>query len=102
MCISTRRRRQVQKVLLQILGCQRSTEKRNQIQKHLKENGIATGIHYPTPLPFLEAYNYLHHKPGDFPVAYDYMTKILSLPIYPEISDDQINFVVSKVEEFFS
>ncbi|MBC8489116.1 MAG: DegT/DnrJ/EryC1/StrS family aminotransferase [Bacteroidetes bacterium] len=78
------------------------TEKRNQIQKHLKENGIATGIHYPTPLPFLEAYNYLHHKPGDFPVAYDYMTKILSLPIYPEISDDQINFVVSKVEEFFS
>ena len=77
------------------------TDERESLINFLNGNNISTGIHYPTPLPFLEAYSYLNHKPEDFPVAYDFMNKILSLPIYPEITDDQINFIVSKVEEFF-
>ena len=38
----------------------------------MKNKGIASGIHYPTPLPFLKAYGYLRYKPEDFPIAYDY------------------------------
>ena len=77
------------------------TEKRGQLQKYLRENGIATGVHYPTPLPFLTAYDYLGHKPKDFPVAYDYMDNILSLPMFPELTSDQIEYVCHKIKNFF-
>ena len=77
------------------------TDEREDLINFLNDNDISTGVHYPTPLPFLEAYSYLNHNPEDFPVAYDFMNKILSLPIYPEITDEQINYVVGKVEEFF-
>ena len=76
------------------------TGKRNQLQKHLKENGIATGIHYPTPLPFLKAYDYLGHKPEDFPVAYSYKDKILSLPMFPELSHEQMEYIVDTIKHF--
>ena len=70
---------------------------RNKVQKHLHENGISTGIHYPTALPFLEAYSYLGHTPDDFPVAYDYSKKILSLPIYPELDIKSQKYIKSKL-----
>jgi len=69
------------------------TQKRYELQKYLKEHGIATGIHYPTALPFLEAYSYLGHKPVDFPVAYDYQNQILSLPMFPELTKEQISYI---------
>lgn len=68
---------------------------RSEIQEHLKNNGISSGVHYPTPLPFLKAYEYLHHSPKDFPVAFDYMNKILSLPMFPELSVKQMQFIFS-------
>ena len=68
---------------------------RTEIQANLKANGVSSGIHYPTPLPFLKAYEYLKHTPQDFPVAYDYMGKILSLPLYPELSNHQINYITN-------
>ena len=73
------------------------TEKRNQLHKQLKENGIATGIHYPTPLPFLKAYEYLGHKPEDFPVAYQYKDNIMSLPMFPELSVEKMKYIVDQM-----
>ena len=68
------------------------------VRKILKEKNISTGIHYPTPLPFLKAYSYLNHRHSDFPVAYDYMNKILSLPMYPELSFRTIEVVVEELK----
>jgi dTDP-4-amino-4,6-dideoxygalactose transaminase len=74
---------------------------REELQKYLSERGINVAIHYPTPLPFLPAYKYLNHQPSDFPIAYDYMNKILSLPMYPELDRDQINYIVDAVNLFY-
>jgi len=77
-------------------------EKREELQVFLKSKGIQTGIHYPNPLPFLDAYKYLNHSQSDFPQSYEYKGKILSLPIYPEITIDQINYVCDSIKEFFN
>ena len=61
--------------------------------KLLGEKGIATGIHYPTPLPYLKAYEKFNHQPNDFPVSYRQMDKILSLPMFPELTKEQIDYV---------
>lgn len=66
---------------------------RDKIISVLEQNGIGNGIHYPMPLPFLKAYEYLAHKPSDFPVAYEYKNSILSLPMYPELSTSQMDTV---------
>jgi dTDP-4-amino-4,6-dideoxygalactose transaminase len=76
-------------------------KKRKELIEFLKKHGIQTAIHYPTPLPFLKAYNYLNYKKEDFPVSHDYQNKILSLPIYPELSLNKINFVCEKIKEFY-
>lgn len=76
------------------------TERRDELQSHLKEKRILTGIHYPTPLPFLKAYDYLGHKPEDFPVAYEYQDKILSLPMYPELTEEMIRYVADHAREY--
>lgn len=66
---------------------------RNEKMEQLKQSGVQTAIHYPTPLPFLKAYQYLNHQHKDFPIAARQMDKILSLPMYPELSEDQIDYV---------
>jgi len=73
------------------------TPKRDELQKHLKAFGIASGIHYPTALPFLRAYDYLEHKPDDFPVAYQYQDEILSLPMFPELQNSVLKYIVSTI-----
>jgi dTDP-4-amino-4,6-dideoxygalactose transaminase len=77
------------------------TEKRDELAAHLKTNGIATQIHYPTALPFMPAYRYLGHAPEDFPVAGWAQNKILSLPMYPELDEEKIAYVCDAVREFF-
>ena len=74
------------------------TKKREQLQKYLKENGVSTGIHYPMPLPFLKAYDYLRHKPEDFPVAFKYKDEILSLPIFPELVKKDIHYIMQLIK----
>jgi dTDP-4-amino-4,6-dideoxygalactose transaminase len=78
------------------------TLQRNALQVFLKEYGIETQIHYPVPLPFVKAYQYLNHKPADFPIAFQYQSEILSLPMYPELTNEEIQYVVSKIKEFYS
>jgi dTDP-4-amino-4,6-dideoxygalactose transaminase len=77
-------------------------ENRDGLAQHLKECNIETAIHYPTALPNLPAYEYLGHLFDSFPVASAYQNQILSLPIYPELSREQINYVVESIRIFYS
>ena len=78
------------------------TKRRDQLKDYLNERGIETAIHYPAALPFLKAYEYLGHKPADFPVAYAYQSEILSLPMYPELGEAEIAYVCDAVNSFFT
>jgi dTDP-4-amino-4,6-dideoxygalactose transaminase len=78
------------------------TERRDALKKHLAEAGIATVLNYPKALPFYPAYDYLGHQPSDFPVAYGHQSRILSLPIYPEMTDEMIGYVAGSIKEFFN
>tara|TARA_B100002051_G_C16714953_1_gene628789 strand:- start:860 stop:1969 length:1110 start_codon:yes stop_codon:yes gene_type:complete len=77
------------------------TKWRDDLAKYLNINNISTGIHYPNPLPFLDAYRYLSHKPKDFPVSFSMKNEILSLPMYPELQNEEIEFVVDNINNFF-
>ena len=77
-------------------------EKRDALKNYLKSKGISVGIHYPIALPNLKAYRYLNHLESDFPIATSYQNKILSLPIYPEITKEQQDYVIDAVFEFFN
>jgi dTDP-4-amino-4,6-dideoxygalactose transaminase len=72
---------------------------RNGLQKFLNSRGVSTMLNYPRALPFYPAYSYLGHTPADFPVAHDHQDRILSLPIYPEMTDEMIRYVVDCVAE---
>lgn len=78
------------------------TEKRDELQAHLTEKGIGTAIHYPTPLPFMEAYSYLGHTEEEFPVCRKNQDEILSLPMYPELTKEQMDYVVETIDQFFN
>jgi dTDP-4-amino-4,6-dideoxygalactose transaminase len=77
------------------------TERRDKLQAYLKENGIVTLIHYPVPNHLQKALDFLDYREGDFPVTEKLADEILSLPIYPEMSEEQIAFVADKVKRFF-
>ena len=76
-------------------------QRRDELAEYLKSKGIETAIHYPTPLPFLEAYKYLGHVNNDFPVSEAYQHQILSLPMYPELTTEMMNYVSSTIKEFY-
>jgi dTDP-4-amino-4,6-dideoxygalactose transaminase len=78
------------------------TGRRDALKAHLDAAGIATALHYPKALPYYPAYAYLGHTPGDFPVAYRNQSRILSLPIYPEMPLDMIEYVTDHVRRFFA
>lgn len=77
-------------------------ERRDELQKFLKENGIETAIHYPTPLPLLPCYKYLKHTASDFPIATVNQDKILSLPMFPEVTTEQLDYLAAKIRFFYS
>ncbi|MCX5800975.1 MAG: DegT/DnrJ/EryC1/StrS family aminotransferase [Candidatus Eisenbacteria bacterium] len=74
--------------------------RRKQLQEHLKSKGVATGIHYPIALPNLKAYAYLKHSETDFPEATKASHEVLSLPMYPELDDSQVQYVAASIKEF--
>ncbi len=77
-------------------------ELRQGLQDHLKSKGISTGIHYPIALPNLKAYSYLNHNANEFPEATKASEEILSLPIYPELTEEQIRYIVERIKEGIS
>ena len=73
---------------------------RDDLMANLQANGIGCGVHYPIPLHLQDAYRTLKHKVGDFPVAEETASEFVSLPIYPELTEKQIQYVASTVKEF--
>lgn len=76
-------------------------ERRDELALHLDAKGVKTAIHYPTPLPLLPAYRYLGKSAADFPVAARFMNEILSLPMYPELTREQMEYVAQQVRGFY-
>lgn len=74
---------------------------RDRLQAHLKHHGIETGIHYPCPIHLQPAYASLALSRGTFPVAERLSSEILSLPMYPELTEDQVQRVARTVQAFF-
>jgi len=75
--------------------------KREELQKYLAEKGIGTGLHYPIPLHIQNAYIKLGFKKGDLPVTEKVAPEILSLPMFPELTEEQIEYVVKGMKEFY-
>ncbi len=72
---------------------------RKSVMEKLSEKGIRVLIHYPIPIHLQEAYKDLGHKKGDFPVSEKCCEDILSLPMYPELSEEDIRYVVTSFKE---
>jgi dTDP-4-amino-4,6-dideoxygalactose transaminase len=77
-------------------------EKRDELKNYLMENEIASEIYYPIPFHLQECFEDLGHKEGDFPNAEFAAKSSLALPIYPELTEDQIMYVVGKINDFYA
>jgi dTDP-4-amino-4,6-dideoxygalactose transaminase len=74
---------------------------RDALKSHLEANKIGCALHYPLPLHLQKAYAHLGHEPGDFPIAEKAARECLSLPIYPEMTDSQVQRVAEVIKDFF-
>jgi dTDP-4-amino-4,6-dideoxygalactose transaminase len=77
------------------------TPRRDQLKAALQEKGVATEIYYPVPMHLQECFSPLGYRAGDFPQSEAAAKETVALPIYPELSDDQAQYVVQSVREFF-
>ena len=78
------------------------TDRRDALRTYLGSVGIGTGIHYPLPLHLQPALHHLGHKKGHFPVTERAANTVLSLPIFPELTQEQFTTVASAIREFFT
>jgi len=76
------------------------TGKRDGLQQHLNSRGIETGLHYPLPLHLQKSYLKLGYRAGDFPETESSAGELISLPMFPELSEEQIRYVVDCIAEF--
>jgi dTDP-4-amino-4,6-dideoxygalactose transaminase len=77
------------------------TRKRDELQKYLFENGIGTALHYPIPLHLQKAYIDLGYGEGDFPTTEKVASEILSLPMFPQITIDEQQYVATQIKQFY-
>jgi dTDP-4-amino-4,6-dideoxygalactose transaminase len=77
-------------------------EQRDALMQHLQAKGIGCAVYYPLPLHIQECFSSLGYKAGDLPVAEDLAAKVLSLPIYPELTQEMKQYVVDSIQEFFA
>ncbi len=73
---------------------------REALQAHLQDRGVKTLIHYPVPVHLQEAYRFLSYTEGAFPVAEQAAKEILSLPMFPQLRDDEVDYVVEQIRDF--
>jgi dTDP-4-amino-4,6-dideoxygalactose transaminase len=73
---------------------------RDGLQQHLTQKGIGTGLHYPLPLHLQKAYAHMGYKKGDFPVSERTAERLLSLPMFAELTSEQIEYVVGCIREY--
>jgi dTDP-4-amino-4,6-dideoxygalactose transaminase len=76
-------------------------EKRNELEARLKEKGVGTSIYYPVPLHLQKCFEYLGYKKGDFPVAEKLCNCVLALPLFPELTEDEVSFVCEVIKKFY-
>jgi len=77
------------------------TDQRDKLQSYLNERQIPSLIHYPVPIHLQKAFAHLDYRMGDFPVTEKMAQEILSLPIYPEMTNEQVEFVADNINQFF-
>lgn len=77
-------------------------QRRDDLRTYLKEKGIGSEIYYPIPLHLQSCYRELGYKKGDFPISERAAEEVMSLPIYAELTDDQLAYVVATIKEFYS
>ncbi|KAA3620029.1 MAG: DegT/DnrJ/EryC1/StrS family aminotransferase [Calditrichaeota bacterium] len=75
-------------------------QKRDALLAHLHQKGVGAGIHYPIPIHLQQAYADLGYQKGDFPITEKYADEIISLPMFPELNEEQINYTVEVLKEF--
>jgi dTDP-4-amino-4,6-dideoxygalactose transaminase len=78
------------------------TARRDALKQFLTERGIDTKIHYPVPIHLQQAAAYLGHRRGEFPVTEKQCGTILSLPVFAELGDEQIEHVIASIKAFFA
>jgi len=77
-------------------------KKRDELKKFLEEKKVATAIYYPLSLHLQKCFSYLNHKEGDFPESEKASREVLALPIYPELSPEQQDFIISSIHDFYN
>ncbi len=77
-------------------------ERREELKNFLNENGVQASVHYPTPIPLQPAAKSLGYGPADFPVALKVVSRILSLPLYPGMTEKHQDRVVELIKEFYA
>ncbi len=77
-------------------------ERRNDLKDYLSNEGVGTAIYYPIPLHVQKCFSYLGYKAGDFPVAEKLSKESIALPIFPEITKEEQNYVVEKIKTFYT
>ncbi|MDG5799340.1 DegT/DnrJ/EryC1/StrS family aminotransferase [Marinilabiliaceae bacterium ANBcel2] len=85
-----------------IFAIRADEKERSELIKHLNSKGVNTGIHYPIALPLLTAYKHLNHKKEEFPNAVLFSKQLLSLPIFPELKDDEIKYICDTIKSFYN
>lgn len=78
------------------------TKQRDKLQNYLKSYGIASTIYYPIPLHLQKVYSSLDYHQGDFPVSEDACNEVLSLPMFPELTNEEVEIIVNAITSFFT
>ena len=73
------------------------SENREEVLEKLKKAGIATGVYYPVPLHLQKVYKDLGYKEGDMPVSEYLSHRTFAIPVYPELTEEQVNYILSKL-----
>jgi dTDP-4-amino-4,6-dideoxygalactose transaminase len=76
--------------------------RRDDLRAHLAQNGIGAEVYYPLPLHLQRCYAFLGHKPGDFPVSERLAAESLALPVYPELTTEEIEYVCRTIQAFYA
>lgn len=77
-------------------------KQRERLTNYLEKNGVQTGVHYPTPIHLARAFPGLGYKRGNFPVSEEAARSVLSLPLYPQMGEDDVEYVGRRLKEFYA
>jgi dTDP-4-amino-4,6-dideoxygalactose transaminase len=77
------------------------TKDRDTLMQYLQEKGIHCGIHYPIPIHLQKVYSHANHTQGSFPISETCATEFLSLPMYPELTEEQVSYVIDTINDFY-